>query len=99
MKPIDKVARQTVEPSWLLREGSQFMSGQTTGAWNAGPLSGHKCFCKQKKNYWSFHDVLHEAFQSGIIVSGEALPGKTAHQTKVLMKVSLIEIESGKSGA
>ena len=32
MKPIDKVARQTVKPSWLLREGSQFMSGQTTGA-------------------------------------------------------------------
>lgn len=32
MKPIDKVARQTVEPSWLLREGSQFMSVQTTGA-------------------------------------------------------------------
>lgn len=50
MKPIDKVARQTVEPSWLLREGSQFMSVQTTGAWNAGPLSGHKCFCNQKKN-------------------------------------------------
>ena len=49
MKPIDKVARQTVEPSWLLREGSQFMSVQTTGAWDVGPLFGHKCFCKQKK--------------------------------------------------
>ena len=32
MKPTDKVAWQTVEPSWLLREGSQFMRVQTTGA-------------------------------------------------------------------
>ena len=64
-----------------------------------GPYLDINVSANKKKNYWSFHDVLHEEFQSGIIVSGEALPGKTAHQTKVLMKVSLIEIESGKSGA
>lgn len=50
MKPIDKVARQTVEPCWLLREGSQFMSVQTTELKMQGPYLDINVSANKKKN-------------------------------------------------